>query len=64
MFAEESGLKGLPILPAHVLEVEDLPSIHGDPFDRLLVSQARSESMILLSHDHAVLEYGHGVEEV
>lgn len=48
----------LPILPAHAAAVDDLPPLHGDPFDRLLIAQARTESMHLLTHDKTLAAYG------
>jgi PIN domain nuclease of toxin-antitoxin system len=41
----------LPILPAHVLALEELPSHHRDPFDRLLVAQALVEGAPLVRAD-------------
>ena len=38
--------------------VEALPPHHSDPFDRLLIAQARTEPMRLLSHDVALAAYG------
>jgi PIN domain nuclease of toxin-antitoxin system len=38
--------------------VADLPSIHGDPFDRLLIAQALAEPLRLLSRDATVASYG------
>ena len=58
LFAEESGFRALSVTPAHAMGVCSLPDIHGDPFDRLLISQARSESMTLVSHDENVVRYG------
>ena len=48
----------LPISPAHAAAVDDLPPLHGDPFDRLLIAQARTESMHLLTHDKKLAAYG------
>jgi PIN domain nuclease of toxin-antitoxin system len=48
------------ILPAtleHVLALGDLPAVHKDPFDRLLISQARIEGATLLSADHVFNQY-------
>ena len=45
----------LPIETEHALAVDDLPLIHDDPFDRMLVAQCRCENLQLLSAD-AVLE--------
>ncbi|PFH27718.1 type II toxin-antitoxin system VapC family toxin [Burkholderia sp. JKS000303] len=51
------GYVELPITSAHALAVEQLPSIHRDPFDRLLVAQAISEGVTLLTHDQTVARY-------
>ena len=59
-----SGYQLLDIKPEHVVAVEDLPNHHQDPFDRLLVAQARVEPMRLLTHDALVLRYGDGVMRV
>lgn len=60
-FAEESGIWALPVTPAHALGVCSLPDIHADPFDRLLISQARSESITLVTHDGNVIRYGENI---
>ncbi|MFM7675307.1 MAG: type II toxin-antitoxin system VapC family toxin [Synechococcus sp.] len=56
------GFKELPIEVEHVLAVQQLPWIHRDPFDRLLVAQALREGLRLLSTDRALLGYGDGVQ--
>ena len=48
----------LEITLGHAAAVDDLASHHRDPFDRLLVAQARSESMHLLTHDVQLAAYG------
>jgi PIN domain nuclease of toxin-antitoxin system len=48
----------LPILPSHVAELETLPPIHRDPFDRMLAAQARYEKMPLLTADPMMRKYG------
>ena len=48
----------LALSVAAIEHVEDLPPLHGDPFDRLLIAQARTESMHLLTHDKALAAYG------
>ena len=47
----------LPILSSHLIELETIPPVHRDPFDRMLVAQARSERMLLLSEDSAMKTY-------
>ena len=47
-----------PIEPKHVHEVAALPWIHRDPFDRLLIAQARVEKLSIVSRDRNLAEYG------
>ena len=56
----EMGVEELPVRWEHSRLVRELPPYHRDPFDRLLVAQAISEPLILLTHD-AVLPQYHGV---
>lgn len=55
----ESGYAELDVAANHVLEVGRLEPIHGDPFDRLLLAQARVEGLVLLTVDEQVLAYGY-----
>lgn len=61
---ERTELSILPVKAAHTIAVENLPPIHKDPFDRLLVAQAATEPMILLTHDARLAAYGPMVERV
>lgn len=54
----ESGYVELDITGAHALAVGELPTVHRDPFDRMLVAQARVEGFTLLTSDKLVAEYG------
>jgi len=47
----------LPITIPHALAVASLPPIHNDPFDRLLIAQARHEGFKLVTRDKHVAEY-------
>jgi PIN domain nuclease of toxin-antitoxin system len=58
------GFQELPIQVEHVLAVRDLPLIHRDPFDRLLVVQAQSEGLRLFTTDRRLAEYGEAVRWV
>lgn len=60
----ESGIRELAIAPGHCYAVLELPHIHRDPFDRMLIAQARSEGMRLLTADKELPEYGPPVELV
>ena len=60
--ALDSGFIELPVLGVHTEQLVHLPLIHKDPFDRLLVAQAISEPMRLLSSDRVLAEYGAHVE--
>jgi PIN domain nuclease of toxin-antitoxin system len=48
---KKNGLQILPINLSHILELENLPFHHKDPFDRLLIAQANVENMTLISSD-------------
>lgn len=52
------GIQLLQIGVDHVLAVEKMPFHHRDPFDRLILAQARSEKMAILSGDAAFDAYG------
>lgn len=53
-----SGFEMLPITGQHAAKVAELPPLHKDPFDRMLVAQALVEPMHLLTNDEALAEYG------
>ncbi len=57
MARERMGVEALPLGEDTVLLVGRLPSIHGDPFDRMLVSQAISMGMTILTPDEAIRQY-------
>lgn len=57
----ENGYRELPITSAHAIAVGDLPPIHQDPFDRILIAQARTEGLELLTVDAKVIAYGEPV---
>jgi PIN domain nuclease of toxin-antitoxin system len=48
----------LPIELAHILRLASLPSLHRDPFDRLIVAQALVEDLPLMTADAALPDYG------
>lgn len=52
----------LDVVQFHVLELERLPRLHGDPFDRMLVAQARSEPLRFVTSDGHLAAYGEVVE--
>lgn len=51
------GAHPLDIAHRHALEVADLPSFHQDPFDRVLIVQAKSEDLVLLTADRIFQKY-------
>ena len=51
------GLNWLPVKPAHCKALAGLPRLHGDPFDRMLIAQAQSEQVALLTRDRAMRHY-------
>jgi len=52
-----SGGVILSIRPAHISVLAGLPPIHQDPFDRLLVAQAVSEGLVIITSDEKVCDY-------
>ena len=54
---EVTGFALLPITVDHALAVETLPDHHLDPFDRLLVAQAQTEGLTLVTADAAFEDY-------
>jgi PIN domain nuclease of toxin-antitoxin system len=52
------GFVELPIRSAHGLLAGALPPHHGDPFDRMIVAQAQSERLTVLTHDPRIAAYG------
>lgn len=59
--ARLAGLVEVAVTGEHVLALSCLPALHRDPFDRLLIAQARAEGLRLLTVDEQVLAYGEGV---
>jgi PIN domain nuclease of toxin-antitoxin system len=59
---EASGFVALPVTPGHAAAVAKLPLHHTDPFDRLLLAQAFSEPLRLVTADRALAAYGGAVE--
>ena len=54
---EMAGFQPLPITWQHTTQVRRLPMRHRDPFDRMLVAQAISEPLRLLTHDEGLRTY-------
>jgi PIN domain nuclease of toxin-antitoxin system len=61
---EPAGFRPLAVSVDHAAHVLDLPNLHRDPFDRLLIAQAQQESMVLLTNDRALAAYGPAVAVV
>ena len=52
-----AGADLLPVLDSHVIETAQLPLLHQDPFDRLLIAQARVEGLMAVSSDRQWVGY-------
>ncbi|MFA9488382.1 MULTISPECIES: type II toxin-antitoxin system VapC family toxin [unclassified Mannheimia] len=52
-----AGFRTLPITLAHILKQSELPLIHRDPFDRMLIAQAEIERLFFLTADNIILQY-------
>lgn len=60
----DNGYAELPIGSVHAVATGDLPPIHKDPFDRMLVAQALSEGVTLLTSDPMVARYPGPVRKI
>ena len=60
----DNGYGELPIKSEHVVAAGDLPPIHKDPFDRVLVAQATIEGALLLTADPLVAQYPGPIRKV
>jgi PIN domain nuclease of toxin-antitoxin system len=63
-YFRDSGYRFLPVDVDHALAVESLPAHHQDPFDRILVAQALTEPMRLMTHDPVVARYSDTIIEI
>ena len=54
---DQQGFEMLDVTVDHAYAVGDLPSHHRDPFDRILVAQAKLESLTLVTHDISLRKY-------
>jgi PIN domain nuclease of toxin-antitoxin system len=55
--AEKNQITILPVRLAHLAELEQLPPVHRDPFDRMIAAQARAERLPILSADPVMKQY-------
>ena len=60
----DNGYAELPITSQHAVSIDSLPALHRDPFDRLLVAQATTEGITLLTGDPLVAQYPGPVRKV
>jgi PIN domain nuclease of toxin-antitoxin system len=60
----DSGYSEVPIESRHAMEVRNLPTLHRDPFDRMLIAQARVEGLVLLSSDAEICRYDGPIKRV
>lgn len=60
----DNGYRELSITSAHTVAIKGLPPIHKDPFDRILVAQATTEGMVLVTSDSIVAQYPGPIQKV
>jgi PIN domain nuclease of toxin-antitoxin system len=60
----ENGYAELPITSEHAVNIDSLPPLHRDPFDRMLIAQAITEGITLMTSDVQVARYGDPVHKV
>lgn len=54
---ELNAFAALPVTVAHAGILHELPLLHRDPFDRMLIAQAQAEQLTLLTQDEQILQY-------
>jgi PIN domain nuclease of toxin-antitoxin system len=59
-----NDFREMPVEGRHIIALRDLPLLHRDPFDRLLVAQAKVDALFLVTADSALLQYGDSVRLV
>lgn len=57
-FLDEEGIAVLPISAAHVAALESLDVHHKDPFDHLIIAQAKVEGAVIVTSDRDMTHYG------
>jgi PIN domain nuclease of toxin-antitoxin system len=60
VIADEQKINNFQLLPikiSHIIELENLPFHHKDPFDRIIIAQSNIEKMKLVSADHKFSDY-------
>lgn len=60
----DNGYLELPVSSQHAVEIDTLPPIHKDPFDRLLLAQAQCEGILLVTSDALLAKYPGPVRQV
>ena len=60
----DNGYAELPVTSQHAVNIDGLPPLHKDPFDRLLLAQARSEGITLVTGDARLARYAGPVHKV
>lgn len=55
---KQEGFQFLPVSELHTDFTRNLPDVHKDPFDRIIISQAKLEELIVLTCDKCFREYG------
>ena len=61
---QQNGFQELPVSGQHAVALAALPSLHADPFDRMLVAQANAEPMALITTDERLAAYPGTIEIV
>jgi PIN domain nuclease of toxin-antitoxin system len=60
-YFKDAGFELISISPAHTVAVEALAQLHADPFDRILVAQALTTPLHLLTHDQRIAAYSDSI---
>lgn len=56
-YITRASMEALPIRVGHIAQLEALPDLHKDPFDRMLIAQAAFEDLPIITADEAIAQY-------
>ena len=60
----DHGFREIPVTGDHAVAIDGLPPIHKDPFDRILIAQAKVEGITLLTSDVTIARYGGAIHKI
>jgi PIN domain nuclease of toxin-antitoxin system len=56
-YITRASIEALPVRVGHIAQLDNLPDLHKDPFDRMLIAQAAFEDLTIVTADEAISQY-------